>query len=207
MLLELFHKALFALISGFSELIFTSTLAHQLLYRTVTGYHLGDYFLSFGIHLGCLIALLINCQKRIKQLCYEKRLERPVSRRRGRKPDIGALMDIRILNTAVIPILLGFAFYRKASTWISSPFRLALVLVVNGVLLFLPRLLRSGNKNGRSFSQMDGLLVGLAGTLGVIPGFSRMGCMYSVASARGAGKAYALDLSLLLSVPALAAFT
>lgn len=205
MLLELFHKALFAFISGFSELIFTSASAHQLLYRTVTGYDLDDHFLSFGIHLGCLIALLIHCQKRIKHLRNEKRLENLSGRRRGRKADVAALMDVRILNTAVIPVLIGFCFYRKTATWGSNPFWLALLLIGNGVVLFLPRLLRSGNKNGRSFTQMDGLLVGLSGMLGMLPGFGRTGCMFSACLARGGGKNYALDLSLLLSIPAVAA--
>lgn len=204
-MLELLHKALFALISGFSELIFVSTTAHQLLYRTVTGYDLSDSILSLGIHLGCIVALLMNCNRRIKHLRSEKRLERPVKRRRGRQPDIASLMDVRILNTAVVPLLLGFFFYRRAAAWICSPLRVALVLIINGVVLFLPRLLSSGNKNGRSFTQMDGLLMGLGGAFGVIPGFSRMGCMYSVGIARGAGKNYALELSLMLSIPALGA--
>lgn len=204
-MLELLQKALFALISGFTELIFASTTAHQLLYRTVTGYEASDSLLSLGIHLGCFIALLMHCRKRIKQLQNEKRLEHSGKRRRGRQPDIASLMDIRILNTATVALLLGFLMYRSAALWIADSFRMALVLMVGGAVLFLPRLLSTGNKNGRSFTQMDGLLVGLAGVLGMIPGLSRMGCMYSTATARGAGKSYALELSILLSIPAVGA--
>lgn len=204
MLLELLHKALFALISGFSELLFTSTAAHQMLYRTLTGCEFEGYFLSLAIHLGCFAALLVNCHKRIKHLRDEKRLARPGSRRRGHQPEVASLMDIRILNTAIIPLLLGFILYRKAALWINSPFRVAMILLVNGVILFLPRLFSSGNKNGSSFTPMDGLLMGLSGVLGMVPGFSRIGCMYSVSTARGAGKSYALELSILLSIPAVA---
>lgn len=204
-MLELLHKAIFALISGFSELVFASTTAHQMLYRTVTGYDLSDNLLSLGIHLGCFIALMMNCRSRIKQLRSEKKLESSGKRRRGRQPDIASLMDIRILNTAVIPLLLGFLLYRTAARWISGPFLMALILLINGAVLFLPRLLSAGNKNGRSFTQMDGLLMGLAGILGMIPGFSRMGCMYSIGTARGAEKSYALELCLLLNIPAVAA--
>lgn len=204
-MLELLHKALFALISGFSELIFASPGAHQLLYRTVTGYELSDSLLSFGIHLGCLIALMMNYRKRIKQLRNEKKLEHSAKRRRGRQPDVASLMDIRILNAAVVPLLLGFLVYQSAAQWINGLFRIALVLLINGAVLFLPRLLPTGDKNGRSFAQLDSLLIGLSGALAMIPGFSRIGCMYSVATARGAEKNYALDLSFLLSIPAVAA--
>ena len=112
-LLELLHKMFFAFISGFSELIFASPSAHQLLYGTLTGYDFEDHFLSFGIHLGCLIALLVNCKKRIKHLRNEKRLARPGARRRGRQPDVALLMDVRILNTAIVPLICGFFFYLR----------------------------------------------------------------------------------------------
>lgn len=204
-MLELLHKALYALVSGFSELFFVSAKAHQLLYRTVTGRDLGDSLLSLGIHLGCLVALWMNCKKRIRYLRSEKRLERPVKRRRGRQPDAAALMDIRIMNTAVVPLVLGFFFLGKASAWNNSSPRVAMVLAINGAILFLPQLLRSGNKNGRSFSRLDCILMGLGGALGVVPGFSRMGGTYSVSITRGAEKNYALELSILLSIPAVAA--
>ena len=205
-MLELLHKALYALISGFSELFFVSDKAHQLLYRTVTGRDLGDSLLSLGIHLGCFIALWMDCNKRIRYLRSEKRLVRSAKRRRGRQPDVDALMDMRIMNTAAIPLLFAVFFLRNASKWINSPLRVALVLVINGAVLFLPRLLPVGNKNGRSFSRLDCILMGLGGALGVVPGFSAMGCTYSLSTARGAGKNYALELSILLSVPVVAAF-
>jgi undecaprenyl-diphosphatase len=72
------------------------------------------------------------------------------------------------------------------------------------MVLFLPQLLSSGNKDARGFTPLDSLLMGLAGALAMIPGFSRLGCMYSIGVARGADKSYALELGLLLSIPAVA---
>ena len=202
--MEVLHKALFAFVSGFSELFFIPVTAQQLLYRTLTGYDLSDSFLSLGIRSGCLVALLINCYHRIKYLRTQKRLERPGKRRRGRQPDVSALIDIRILNTAVWPILLGLLFYHKSRNWIDGAFGVALSLTVYGLLLYLPRLLSSGNKESQSFTRIDGFVMGIGGSLGVIPGFNRLGCMYSLAICRGADRSYALDLSLLLSIPAIA---
>lgn len=202
--MEVLHKALFAFVSGFSELFFIPVTAQQLLYRTLTGYDLSDSFLSLGIRSGCLVALQINCYHRIKYLRTQKRLERPGKRRRGRQPDVSSLIDIRILNTAVWPILLGLLFYHKSRNWIDGAFGVALSLTVYGLLLYLPRLLSSGNKESQSFSRIDGFMMGIGGSLGVIPGFNRLGCMYSLAICRGADRSYALDLSLLLSIPAIA---
>lgn len=77
--------------------------------------------------------------------------------------------------------------------------------MLNGLLLFVPRLLRSGNKDSRSVSPLDGVLLGLGAGLSVFPGISRVGAVISLAALRGAGCAFALQFSLLLSVPALAA--
>lgn len=203
-MLDILNKVLFALVSGFSELIFTSASAHQVLYRTLIGNDMADALLPLAIHAGCLAALLLGCSKYIKRLRYEKKLERPGKRRRGRQPDRSALCDIRILNVAVWPLLFGFLIYQKALSWITSTTWLTLMLVANGVILFLPRLLSSGDKDGRAFTFFDGILMGLSGVLGMLPGFSRLGCMYSVGIARGARKDYALELCLLLSIPAMA---
>lgn len=204
-MLELLHKALLALASGFSELIFASSAAHQLLYRTLTGYHVSDRLVSLGIHLGCFVALLVSCQNRIKHLRSEKRLEGRSKQRRGRRPDQGALMDMRILNVASITLLLGFLISRRIAVQDFGLLEVVIFLAVNGIVLFLPRLFSTGNKNGYSFTQFDGVLMGIAGMLGVVPGFSRLGCMYSVGVVRGASKSYALDLSIMLSIPAIGA--
>lgn len=202
---DILNKALFALISGFSELFFIAPAAHQLLYRTLTGYDAINSMISLGIHLGWFLALLVACGKRIKQLQNEKRLAGRTKRRRSRQPDMAALMDIRIVNTASVTVLVGFLLYPKISSLNVGLFLMSIALTVNGVVLFLPRLLRTGNKNGCFFTPMDGVLMGVVGFLGMIPGFSRIGCMYSASTARGAGKSYALDLSFLLSIPAMGA--
>lgn len=198
---ELLNKVLFSLISGFSEFIFVSVPAHQLLYTTVTGTDQTDSVLFLAIHIGCLAALLLCCGKRLKRLRYERRLATSVRRRKTRHPDPAALMDMRIVNTAVVPVLLSLLISQYASRWITSPVWIALLLVVNGMILFLPSLLSSGNKDGRSFTMLDGLLMGLGGILGTLPGISRLGCMFSVGLLRGAEKSYSLDLSLLISIP------
>lgn len=204
-MLELLHKALFAFISGFSELFLVSTSGNQLIYRTLSGYDLSDNLLFLGIHLGCLVALMMNCHQRIRYLKNQKRLERPGKRRRGRQPDLASLSDVRILNTAVWPVLLGAIFCRKAQLWGGGLFQTVLFLVINGIVLYLPRLLRSGNKDARSITLFDGLMIGFGGALGAIPGFSRLGCMYSIGLSCGSDKNYALDLSILLTIPAMVA--
>ena len=50
----------------------------------------------------------------------------------------------------------------------------------------------------------DGLLLGCGSVLGAFPGFSRVGCMMTAAAIGGLDRAYAMEMSLLLSIPVLA---
>ena len=47
--------------------------------------------------------------------------------------------------------------------WVDSLAMLTIFLVINGILLFVPQYIPSGNKDGRNLSLLDGLLMGLAG--------------------------------------------
>ena len=201
---DLLQQLLLSLISGFSELMFVSESAHQVLFQTLTGYTKDDSALFLAIHAGCLAALMLDCRKRIKRLRYEKRLERANARRRTRQADPSVLVDIRILNTAAAPLLLLLVVYRPVQVLGNQMGLLLLFMILNGVVLFLPRLFRSGNKKGLTFTKMDGILMGLAAVIGTIPGFSRLGCIFSTGTATGADKQYALDISYLISIPAVA---
>ena len=201
---ELLHKFIYSLISGFTEFFPVSAPAHQLLYQIVTGRD-PDAGLTLAIHIGCLVAVLICCKNHMKRLSREKRLAMRSRGKRSRQPDAAAIMDTRLLRTAGIPIVLSVLLYRKADQWIATPLLLAAMLVINGVILFIPRLVSQGNKDGRSMSPLDGLLMGLGGALAVFPGVSRVGAVSCGGTARGAERSYILDLAFLLSIPALIA--
>ena len=199
----LIHKIIYALIAGFSEFLPVSAPAHQLLYQYMTNQQL-EALLLLAVHLGCLAACVVCCRKHIKRLRKERKIAAGLRRTRGRQPDPIVLMDTSILRTATIPLVLGFLFYKIAADWINSVAALALTLLINGIVLFVPRLIGRANKDARSLSRMDGLLIGVGGMFGALPGFSRIGCTYSVGVFRGADRNYVVETAFMLSIPALA---
>ena len=199
---EFFYKIVFALIAGVSEFLPVSAPAHQLLYQYITNRQ-AEPLLLLVVHIGCLAACLVCCGKRIRRLRNEKKLAVKIRRRRGRQPDPAALMDAALLRTAAIPMILGYLCYRAAAGWMKSLAWLALSLAVGGILLFIPQFFGRCNKDGRSLSRMDGLLTGMGGMLGVLPGMSRVGCAYSMGLCRGAEHSYTMEMVLMLSIPAL----
>lgn len=201
---NLLHKLIYALLSGFTELLPVSARPHQLLYETMTGIPMTDTMVSFSVHLGVLVAVWISCRAHIHRLIRENRIQRTSRRRRRqRTSDRIALLDIQILKTSAIPVIISLFFYAALQRKISGLAPLALTLILNGLLLLLPEFSYRGNKDGRTFSRLDSLLVGLGGALGAVPGFSHMGGIVSVGLMRGADRGYILNLGYLLSVPLL----
>ena len=199
---DLLHKIFYAFLSGVTELLPVSAAPHQMIYQVMTGFIPNDVYLTLSIHLGVLIALLISCKDRIKRLSNERRLSRLSRRRRNRQPDTIALLDIRVLQAVAIPVLLSLLLCKRAEGWISGVLLMTLMLILNGVVLFIPRLLRQGDKDGRAISRLDSLLIGLGGAIGAIPGLSRVGGMLSAGLSCGVDRQYILDTTLLISIPA-----
>ena len=200
---DLLHKFIYALFSGFTEFLGVSAPPHQLLYENMTGFTQSDAMLTMMLRLGVLAAVIFVCRGHIRRLMRERRLAGLSHRRRNRQPDVTALLDMRLLKTAMIPLLISVLFYKRAGQWIDQVAWMTLTLLLNGMLLFIPRLLSQGNKDGRSVSRLDGVLMGLGGALAAIPGFSRVGGMVSAGTARGMDRGYALETALLLSIPVL----
>lgn len=200
---QLLHKFIYVLFAAFTEFLPVSPRAHQMLYEMLTGFQMTDAMVPFVIRLGTLGALLLSCKKRIQHLLRANRLASYARRHRSTHVDTVAILDTRALKTAVVPILIGLLFYRRAEEWIGSMAMLSLMLTVNGLVLFLPRIRLQGNKDGRSLSRLDTVTIGIGGALAMIPGFSRIGCMVSGGQIRGVDRTYALEMALLLSVPAL----
>ena len=194
---------LYGFLSGLAEFLPVSSQAHQSLAGAVFGLPESAPLRQFLIRAACLAALLITCSRDISKLRRDARLAKIPSRRRTRPVDTRSIATIRLLTAAVIPMLIGLLFYQRAQQWINTLPALCVTLLINGILLFIPQYTRSGNKDGRMLSRMDGVLLGLSGALSVFPGISRMSALHFVGSMRGADRGYTIQFALLLSVPAL----
>lgn len=198
-----FESFIYGIVSGFSEFLPISAEAHRAIYLRLVGAN--DYgLLRFMSHMGALLALLITCWPMIAKLNRERSIAAVTKKRRKRAPDTKSLTDIRFLRICVIALIVVFIIYPIVHDLHERLWILAGFLIVNGILLYVPQFLPGANKDSRSLSSLDGMIVGLGGGLGIIPGLSRVGMTASVGMLRGADKRYALDSALMLSIPALA---
>lgn len=189
------------LFSGLSDILPVSAQAHRLLLLKLFGESSEPVLLRLMIHLATLAALYFCCRNHIVRMSRAARLAKIPKRRRKRPLDRRSLMDLSLLKTTLIPLVIGFIFYRKTSLLAGNLIVVAAFLFLNGVILYVPQFLPGSNKQSANLTRIEGLLLGLGGALSTIPGISCVGATVSVGSACGLDKPYALNVALLINMP------
>ena len=77
------------------------------------------------------------------------------------------------------------------------------MLLANAALTLVPTYLHQGNRDARSMSGLDGMLIGFAAALSAIPGISRNGAIMFMTLIREADKQNGVTWALILAVPAM----
>lgn len=197
---------IFGLISGFSEFLPLSSVAHQTIFMKLTGGGEAP-FLRFCGSLGCLVALLVVFVPALLRMRRERMIAAIPKSRRRRQPDLDALTQSRVLRMAGISALVIFVAYSLVWNLYQRLWILAGAMVLNGIALFLPTYLPGANKGARSMSNLDAMIIGIFAGLGIIPGLSGVGCGIAAARIRGADRRYATDLALMIGIPVLVALS
>ena len=201
-----FESILYGIVSGLTEFLPVSSQAHQLILLHLFGESRAHPVLDLLVHIGMIAAILLSSGPMLRKTYREYRYSRMPRRRKKRAMNMQYVLDIRLIRIACVPMLLGFVLYAKTRDWSASlPFT-ALGLLLNGILLYFPMYLSQGNKDSRSMSILDGVLLGFGSALSILPGVSRIGAGTSAASLRGAAAQQVWKWTLLLSIPALVCF-
>lgn len=205
MLPQILHRIFYGLISGIAECLPVSARSHQMIYRQMFGFDTTDPWLGVSVLAGTLASLIFCYRRQIRRLLHENKLSKPSRRRKSHPPEQRSVLMLRICRTVLIPVMLSVLFYGAATKWVADTSRLTVLLILNGIILFIPRIVSSGNKDSFSMTRLDSVLMGAAGALGIIPGISRLGAIAATASARGTEPAYAVDLAMLINAVPLTA--
>lgn len=195
------QSLLLGLISGFAEVLPVSAEAHRLLLLKLFGLERDPAVLRLFIHLSTIAALLFCCRGHIVRMMRSQRLAKVPKRRRKRPLDTDALMDFSLLKTTLIPVILGFLLYTRLDFLGTKLHYVAGILALNGLILYVPQFLPGSNKESGAMTRVDGLILGLGGALGILPGISCVGAAVSIGSVRGMDLKKALNLALLMDIP------
>ena len=193
------QSILYGLICGFSEFVPVSASAQGQILQQLFGATGNDAVRDLLIHIFSLAAFGIawrNPLETFMQSSYQ------TIRRAGRSRVNRENHDSRFVRACAIPMLLVMllCFYFKGKNSMTST---ALILLINGIILYVPERILRGNKNARGMSALEAWIIGAASALSVIPGFSRIGMSLSATQILGADKKHGINWAYMLSVPAL----
>lgn len=196
--LNAIEQVVYGFLTGLTEILPVSARAHSTLMLKVLGADNVSNLSVLLIHIAIAAALYSSSQAQIVKMSRARKLSRIPKKRRKRPLDLQSLMDSRFLITMMLPVILMLLFYNKISGITFSLLAISALLFLNGVILYIPQFLPSGNKDARTLSRVEGILMGLGGSLSVFPGLSGIGTAVSVGSVCGVEHSYALNMSLLV---------
>ncbi|MGM9603579.1 MAG: undecaprenyl-diphosphate phosphatase [Faecousia sp.] len=198
--LNAFEHLIYGFVSGLTEILPVSERAHSVLLLKVLGAEKIGGLPVLLIHIAVLAAIYLSSQVQLVKMSRARRLARIPKKRRKRPLDIRSLMDSRFLTTMMVPVIVVLLFFGRISQVNFSLLAVAALLFLNGFILYIPQFLPGSNKDARSLSRVEGLLMGLGGCMSVLPGMSGLGVSVSVGSICGVERSYALNMTLMMNM-------
>ena len=198
--LSWFESCIFGLFSGLLDIIPVSAQAHSVLLLKFFGIKASSDVMNLLIHVAVFAALYRSSQAQLIRMRRARALARVPKRKRKRPLDVRSMMDWSMLKTMLVPAVLG-VFARKYTLGIQSNLILiSLFLFLNGVILYVPQFFSTGNRDSRTLSRIEGILMGLGGAASAVPGISAIGATTSIASVCGVDRTYGLNMALMMNM-------
>lgn len=194
------QSVLYGLLSGLTDILPVSAQAHKVLLLKFFGVKDNTELMDLMVRLAIFAALYFSSQAQLVRMSRAKALARVPKRKRKRPLDIRSLMDLSLAKTMLVPTVIGLFLYRYASGLEGNLMLLSVFLFLNGLVLYVPQFLPSGNRDSRTLSRVEGLLMGLGGAASVLPGFSAIGVSASIGSVCGVDRGYSLNMALLMNM-------
>ena len=196
----LFDAIILGIVQGLTEFLPISSSAHLRIFGEFlpSAVDPGATFTAIT-QIGTELAVVVYFWKRIVRIVGQwfRSLTGAVPRN-----DPDARMGwIVIIGTIPIGVL-GFLFQDVIRDTFRNLWLVAIVLIVFGLLLGAADALGRRTRNEEDLTYRDGLLLGLAQSLALIPGVSRSGATTTAGLALGYTRPAAAEVAFLLAVPA-----
>jgi undecaprenyl-diphosphatase len=196
---SLIEAIVLGILQGLTEFLPISSSAHQLIVPALLGWKDPGAAFTAVTQLGTEAAVLIYFRQDIWSIAsvWTRSLFRPVLRSTAH-----ARMGWYLIAATVPIAILGLAFESQIENGARNLWLVGTVLIVFGLVLgYADRVGTHERELGR-ISTRDGVLIGLAQSLALIPGVSRSGATMTAGLLLGLERAAAARFSFLLAVPA-----
>ena len=200
LILTWIDSLLYGLFSGLTDILPISAPAHKVLLLKFFGVRQTPALMELLIHVAVFAALYYSTQSHMIRINRARALARVPKKKRKRPLDLRSLMDWRMMKTIAVPAILGLYLYQYTRSMGNKLLLIALFLFINGVILYVPQYFPASNKDSRTLSRIEGLLMGLGGMVSILPGISAVGAAVSIGSVAGVEKKFALKMALVMNM-------
>jgi undecaprenyl-diphosphatase len=200
--MPIYQAVVLAIVQALTEFLPISSTAHLVLIPWLFGWKDAGLTFDVALHAGTLVAVIIYFFRDWMQI-----IGQAFGLNIGVDPDIRQNRNLLwLLAVASIPIgIVGYLFDKQADTTWRQPYVIGTMLILVGIVLWMAEKRRVGSKSMSTIQWSDGIAVGLAQAVSVIPGTSRSGATISAGLFRNMNRETAARFSFLLSTPAIAA--
>ncbi|MFM7634521.1 MAG: undecaprenyl-diphosphate phosphatase [Cyanobacteriota bacterium] len=197
------HALVLGVVQGLTEFLPISSTAHLKVVPVLLGWGDPGVAVTAVIQLGSIAAVIAFFRRDLAVVL--RGMARAV--RGGSWGDPSARLGLAIALGTVPIVLAGLAIKGLIPDYDHSPLRsmgsIAIVSIVMALLLALAELVGRRRRDLQAVRPIDGVLVGLAQALALVPGVSRSGSTLTASLLDGWERAAAARFSFLLGIPAI----
>ncbi len=209
--MEIFQSAFLGFIQGISEFLPISSSGHLIIAPWIFNWKDPGLTFDIALHFGTLLAVVVYFYKEWATIF---RLAFSAIIRRIPNSKLKAICEMRTVNLelqtnflwviiiATIPgVLAGLFLENLAETIFRHPLLIAFNLFFWGLVLYLADEYFPRSRSLKEINFTDGILIGLAQALAIIPGTSRSGITITTGLARGLNRTTSARFSFLMLTP------
>ena len=197
------HALVLGIVQGITEFLPISSTAHLKVVPMVLGWGDPGVAVTAVIQLGSIVAVLAYFRSDLQEVIGAV----GSAVRDGRWSGPGARLGVAIALGTVPILLAGVAIKLWFPNFENSPLRsvtsIAIVSIAMALLLALAELVGRRRRQLEQVMPRDGLLVGVAQMLAIVPGVSRSGSTLTASLFDGWKRPAAARFSFLLGIPAI----
>lgn len=199
--MSIFEAIVLGIVQGLTEFLPISSTAHLRIVPAIVGWDDPGSAFTAVIQLGTTVAVLIYFRNDLWRIAraWLGSLRQPTSESRSVDARLGWFIVI-----GTIPIgIFGLAFKHQIEHGARDLYLMGTVLIVFALVMLAADRAARQERDLDSMTPRDGLFVGLAQALALVPGVSRSGATISAGLFRGLNREAAARYSFLLSTPAI----
>lgn len=207
--MSLWESIVLGIIQGLTEFLPVSSSGHLVIAQSfMKGFQQKGILFDVMVHLGTLLAVLFFFRKDIYTLINaflpEKWRSNSVTAEEGFiSASVGKRMVWLIIIGTIITGSIGILLKDHIHRCFESAQLAAVMLIVTGILLYLADKTKDVKRTEGDMNVTDGIIIGLAQSVALMPGISRSGSTIAFGMFRKINGEAAARFSFLLSIPAI----